>query len=129
MRKTITLNCCIGDLVYKICPKCNDNHNGTCEHCAWEGCALPCSVTNNIYQDGSFNTKPMQVVQLRVNQYNFIYINETWNVHHFGTKIAAEQAIREFKLITEIDDKISRYGTYVEWVRDRDTKIDFNRDI
>lgn len=23
MKKTVTLNCCIGDIVYKICPKCN----------------------------------------------------------------------------------------------------------
>lgn len=25
----------IGETVYKICPKCNDRHNGSCENCAW----------------------------------------------------------------------------------------------
>lgn len=128
MKKTVTLNCCIGDMVYKICPKCNDNHVGTCKNCAWEGCSLPCTVTNIVYKDGSCKSN-LQAVLIKVNDKNFVYVNETWNVHHFGTKIAAEQAIREFKLITEIDDPTTRYGTYVEWVRDRDTKIDFHKDI
>ena len=129
MKKTITLNCCIGDIVYKICPKCNDDHDGTCKHCAWEGCALPCSVTNNIYKDGSFSKNPMQIVPIRVNKFNFVYINETWNVHHFGSKIAAQQALNEFVLITQIKDAHERFGTFLEWVRDRQTDLDFNREV
>ena len=27
-----------GQQIYKICPICNPNHNGSCKHCAWSGC-------------------------------------------------------------------------------------------
>ena len=44
--KLAHLPCKIGDTVYRICPKCNDNHNGNCEGCFWRnnkfghGCSI-----------------------------------------------------------------------------------------
>ena len=36
--KTMLFPTWIGETVYKICPKCNDKHDGSCKNCAWEGC-------------------------------------------------------------------------------------------
>jgi len=40
----IDLPCRLGETVYKICPKCNDKHDGSCENCAWRDCPKPCDV-------------------------------------------------------------------------------------
>lgn len=36
--RLIELPCAVGDTVYRICPKCNDRHDGSCKNCAWASC-------------------------------------------------------------------------------------------
>lgn len=35
--RLVMLPCKVGDTVYRICPKCNDKHDGSCQNCAWLG--------------------------------------------------------------------------------------------
>lgn len=54
MKTTLIAPCYIGDTVYKICPKCNKDHNGDCTHCAWRGTSPHgCDIGVHIWPDGS----------------------------------------------------------------------------
>lgn len=45
----------IGKPYYRICPKCNDDHNGTCKNCAWSSC-LTCEGCRvfGFWNDGQY---------------------------------------------------------------------------
>lgn len=86
----------VGEPVYRICPKCNDKHNESCENCAWRGSLSDCGCTTyGLWSDGQFSPDECTVVPYKV----------TWNyipnlLKHFGktvflTKADAEEALRK----------------------------------
>lgn len=72
------LPCRIGDTVYRICPKCNDAHNGTCLHCAWSGTAGPqgCDVFG-MWENGQFPPEQCTILTWTV-RWNNIPLIEKW---------------------------------------------------
>ena len=124
----IKVNCLIGDTVYKICPKCNDRHNGTCKNCAWGGCIWNyCTIDPYVWFDGSCNEYPKQVVTIKVNENNFIHINEQWNIGYFATKEDCEKAIAEYEAICAISDRKERKAEFDKWYNSRKTDCCFLR--
>lgn len=124
--KDLKVNCLIGDIVYKICPRCNDRHNGTCENCAWSGCIWNyCSIDVKIYEDGSFINNPLQVVKRRVRENDFIHINEQFNVTYFASEEEALKAIAEYDAIRNIEDSNDRYNEFVRWTEGRKSNVSF----
>ena len=70
----------LGKKVYRICPKCNDNHNGNCNNCAWAGCQRPCT-TYGLWEDGQYPKEQCQILEATL----------TWNwmpdfMKHLGNK-------------------------------------------
>lgn len=125
---SINVNCMIGDKVYKICPKCNDRHNGSCKNCAWEGCIWSyCNIEPKIYKDGSFTKSPLQVVQKVVNERNFAHINEEWNIAYFESEQAAQKAIQEYDAISNIENCEERVKSFNEWYQRRKTDVNIER--
>lgn len=87
------LPCKEGDIVYRICPKCNYEHDGSCKNCSWE---------NSLFTHGcdvykSDGTSKRQIVPYKV----------TWNyypnlIEHLGktvflTREEAEQHLLNLK--------------------------------
>ena len=111
----------IGQEIYKICPKCNENHNGTCKHCAWAGCfTAGCDVGVRIYSDGSFGDYKLQIRPYKVTEYNFFTVKNNWNTMFFATQDEAEKALKEYDEIRKIanrDERIKRYDIWVEMKR------------
>ena len=94
----IELPCKVGDTVYKICPKCNERHNGNCENCAWRGCISydGCSVFG-LWGDGQYPPERCTIVPYTMD-YRFIPVV----LKHIGTKIfltreEAEKLLEELK--------------------------------
>lgn len=117
---TIKINCLIGDTVFKMCPKCNEEHNGTCEHCAWRACIWQyCDIDPHVYDDGSYNKNKKQVVEKVVNERNFIHINKLWNIGYFATRADCEKAINEYEAICAIEDKKTRVAEFEKWYNAR----------
>lgn len=79
--------CKEGDIVYRICPKCNDKHNESCENCAWRGSLSDCGCTTyGLWSDGQFPPDECTVVPYKV----------TWNyipnlLKHFGKTVFLTQ--------------------------------------
>lgn len=116
MYKTISVPIWLGDTVYKICPKCNDKHNGTCEHCAWSSAIMNgCDVGVRIYDDGSFNKHPLQILKMQVTERNFFTICKNMGTMYHDSYIKAEKAISEYDKIRNITDKEERYNAYKLW--------------
>ena len=66
--------------VYRICPKCSDNHEGNCRHCAWQFCRKPCT-TYGLWDDGNWPADKCQIIEVTL----------TWEwfpdfVKHLNTK-------------------------------------------
>lgn len=93
-----------GSTIYKICPKCNPNHNGTCEHCAWRGTMNVCDVGVHVWSDGSYNEKELQIVERKIGNRTDFTLFELWNVQYFPTKEAAEKALKEYDEIRNISE-------------------------
>lgn len=123
----LQVNCLIGDTVYKICPKCNPDHNGTCKNCAWQDCCLPCTRGTYIYNDGSFTKNKKQVVEKKVYEEEFVYINKLWNIDFFATREDCEKAIKEYEAICAISDNKERKAEYDKWYNSRKTSVCFER--
>ncbi len=66
----LRLPCKVGDTVYRICPKCNNDHDGSCKNCAWHGSAgmKGCTVYG-LWRDGQFPPHKCTIVPYKV----------TWN--------------------------------------------------
>lgn len=120
MIKEIVLPCLVGDFVYKICPKCNEQHNGTCEHCAWRYCCGPCTVGVRVYGDGSYNKHPLQIVRKRVSSSSLVEFLDYWNIMFFATEKAAKIALEEYDQIRNIQDRDARVAAYNEWEKRRE---------
>ena len=127
--QTIELPCLIGDTVYKICPKCDDDHNGSCKHCAWAGCSVTgCDVGVWIYSDGSHNEHPLQLVPVKVYANNLCNTLEYWNIMFFETKELAEIAMYQYDEIRKTENREERVEKFKAWVEARDAKISLERE-
>ena len=116
MEYAVNIPCLIGDKIYKIRPKCNDNHDGSCEHCAWRGChPHGCDVGVKVWFDGSFNNKPLQVIETKVGRSNFFTVLDYWNIMYFPTREEAERALVEYDAIRSIENRADRIERYQEW--------------
>lgn len=116
--KTINFPVWVGDKVWKICPKCNDRHNGTCEHCAWGPALMSygCDIGPKVYSDGSgCDANKLQLVERTVTEHNLFTICELFGTQYFSSKEDAEQAIAEYTAIYAIEDRNERYNAYVAW--------------
>lgn len=122
--KTIDCNCLIGQYYYKICPKCNDRHNGTCQNCAWQGCMGPCDVNPRVFPDGSHTSHPLQPVKRKLSARDFVQVNSLWNVFYFDNEYDANLAISQIKDIFAEEDKDKRVMRYLEWKYSRLTKFE-----
>lgn len=120
MKVNIQIPVQVGQKVFKICPKCNDEHNGSCKNCAWRGCIWHyCTIDVHVYEDGSFNEHKKQVVETIVTEHNLVHVIDEWNITYFETIEAAEQAIKEYEQIIEIADRHERVAKFDEWYNTR----------
>lgn len=127
-QQIIELPCLVGDMVYKICPKCNENHNGSCKHCAWAGCHVTgCDIGVRIYGDGSYNKHELQIVPVKVNRNNLFNTLEYWNIMFFETESLAKIAMRQYDAIRKMENKEERIEKFKSWVEARDAKISLER--
>lgn len=123
LSKCIELPVKIGDSVYKICPKCNDNHNGSCKNCAWCGCfSGNCVVGVSVWSDGSYTEKPLQIVEKRITDNNISNVYDWWNIMFFDNEIKAKQAMEEYDQIRIIEDKSERVERFRDWYNSRKIK-------
>ena len=62
----------IGETIYKICPKCNPDHNESCNRCAWRGCMslTGCDVFG-LWEDGQYPAEQCTIVP-KIIHWNFI---------------------------------------------------------
>lgn len=124
----VELPCKIGDTVYKICPKCSQNHNGSCQNCAWVGCAGGCDVGVGVWGDGSFNELRLQIVEKKIWESGFVKIVNLWNIQYFATKEEAEIALKEYDFIRKISDRKERKKQYDLWEEKRSIGNIFTRE-
>lgn len=92
----VRLPCKVGDTVYRICPKCNDKHEGSCEHCAWETSASNrgCTVYG-LWGDGQFPPDECTIVPYKV-FWNYVpNLLEKFGKTVFLTREEAEKALEE----------------------------------
>lgn len=62
----------IGKTIYKICPKCNSDHNESCNRCAWKGCMTMtgCDVFG-LWNNGEYPADKCTIVP-KILHWNFI---------------------------------------------------------
>ena len=121
--------CKVGQTVYKICPKCNKDHNGTCERCAWRGCHMTgCDVGVRVWRGGSHGEYDLQIVPRKVTENSIITIFEWWNIMYFATEEEANTAKEEYDAIRKIADRNERYETYKAWEEKREMRYAFLED-
>lgn len=92
----LMLPCKIGDTVYRICPKCNDRHDGSCEHCAWQytGGITGCTVFG-LWSDGQYPAEKCTVVPWHVGWNNMPVVIEKLGQRIFLTREEAEERLAE----------------------------------
>lgn len=115
--KTMNFPVWLDDPVWKICPKCNDRHDGSCEHCAWGPSLMPygCDIGVRIYPDGSFTNGPLQVIKAKVTKRNLLTVCNNFGTVYFATKEVAEAAMQAYDNIRKIVDRKERYNAFVDW--------------
>ena len=96
--RLVELPCAIGDMVYRICPKCNDHHDGSCVGCAWQFSASHrgCDVYG-LWKDGQYHPEECTIVPYKV-EWNYIpnlleHIGKT----AFLTPEAAQEALKKME--------------------------------
>lgn len=98
--KAVELPCKVGDVVYRICPKCNDKHDSSCNNCAWASCITNCGCdVFGLWDDGQYPAHNCTIVPYKV----------SWRwmpslLKHFGSKIFLTRAEAEAKL-KELEEK------------------------
>lgn len=118
--------CKVGQTVYKICPKCNKDHNGSCERCAWRGCFMTgCDVGVRVFFDGSHGGYDLQIVPYKVTEHRFVTIIKFWNIMFFASTEEAETAKAEYDAIRKIEDRHERYEAYKVWATKREKHYAF----
>lgn len=121
--KSIQIPVKVGQKVFKICPKCNDRHNGSCKDCEWSGAIWHyCHIDVMVYDDGSFNEHKNQIVPMFVTEHNLFHIIDEWNITYFDNIKEIERAIKEYEQIIEITDRCERVKQFKEWCCKRKIK-------
>lgn len=94
--RLVVLPCKVGDTVYRICPKCNDKHDGSCENCAWRSCMTNCGCTTyGLWGDGQYPPDECTIVPYKV-FWNYIpNMIEKFGKTVFLTREDAERALKE----------------------------------
>lgn len=106
----------IGQKVFKICPKCNDNHNGNCMHCAWRGCfSNGCDIGVKIYPDGSYCEHELQIIEYTVSERTFFNVKKYWKTMFYPTLEDAQSGLKEYDTIRKIPDKDKRVKYFERW--------------
>ncbi len=92
----LRLPCRVGETVYRICPKCNDKHNGSCSGCAWENSATAhgCQVYGNV---GTKTLMGCQIVPYKVSWEYLPSLMEDLGKTVFLTRKEAEQKLEEIQ--------------------------------
>lgn len=115
--KTVTVPVLVGDTVYKICPVCNDQHVGSCQHCAWRGChPHGCDIGVKVWFDGSCEEKPLQIIERVVTRDNYITVLDNYGTMYFSNRVLAEEQMKTYDYIRNIPDRHDRYEEYKHWV-------------
>lgn len=112
----VNFPCEVGQIVYKICPKCNAEHNNSCKNCAWCGCSMHyCDINFRVYQDGSCMQNQFQLVPIKVTRDNLIQIVEYFGVYYFATEQEGNSVIKLFDYIKKLEkkDRISAYEEFI----------------
>lgn len=91
----LRLPCRVGETVYRICPKCNDNHNGSCSGCAWEYSAAAHGCL--VYGNAGTKTMKCQIVPYRVSWEYLPSLMEDLGKTVFLTRKEAEQRLEEIQ--------------------------------
>lgn len=94
----LKLPCAVGDTVYRICPKCNDSHNGSCKNCAWENsCSNRGCTVYGVWKDGQYPMGECTIVPYKV-FWNYIpNLLENIGKRVFLTREEAEAALKELE--------------------------------
>lgn len=126
MSKIIKFPVWVGDTVYKICPKCNDKHNGSCKNCAWSDAiqSYGCDIGPEMYPDGSGLDKTMQIVKKEVTEQNLFTICELFGIQYFESIKDAKEAMNEFARIRDIQDKDERIRQFNEFTEETHVDIE-----
>lgn len=96
--RLLKLPCAVGDTVYRICPKCNDSHDGSCKNCAWENsCSNRGCTVYGGWKDGQYPMGECTIVPYKVS-WNYIpNLLENIGKRVFITREEAEAALRELR--------------------------------
>ena len=96
--KLLKLPCAVGDTVYRICPKCNDYHDGSCKNCAWENsCSNRGCTVYGGWKDGQYPMGECTIVPYKVS-WNYIpNLLENIGKRVFPTREEAEIALKELE--------------------------------
>lgn len=87
--------CKIGDTVYRICPKCSDIHDGSCEGCAWYGAIFKNGC--NIYGYDSKKGVKSQIIPYKVSWEYIPNLIENIGENVFLTYEEADQKLKELQ--------------------------------
>jgi hypothetical protein len=88
----------IGEYVHKICPKCNDRHDGSCDNCAWKSACFQngCSVFG-LWGDGQYPPDQCTIVPFKIHWNSIPTIAKQLGKKCFFTKEQAEAALARMK--------------------------------
>lgn len=91
----VRLPCKVGDTVYRICPKCNPKHDGSCEHCAWKGTGGigGCAVFG-MWGDGQYPAEKCTIVPWVASWHRMETIIRFLGERIFLTREKAEAALK-----------------------------------
>lgn len=94
--RLLKLPCAMGDTVYRICPKCNDSHNGSCKNCAWENsCSNRGCTVYGGWKDGQYPIGECNIVPYKVSWDYIPNLFENIGKRVFLTREKAEAALKE----------------------------------
>lgn len=98
LERAVELPCKVGDIVYRICPKCNDNHNNSCKNCAWASSITNCGCTTyGLWGDGQYPAEKCTVVPYKVEWRYVPNLLDNFGVKIFSTREQAEARLKELK--------------------------------
>ena len=85
----------VTDNIYRICPKCNEQHNGNCDGCSWQFAATKqgCRIYG-LWSDGQFPVEKCTVVPYAVTWEYIPNLLEHLGKTAFLTKDEAEKILK-----------------------------------
>ena len=92
--RLVELPCNVGDIVYRICPKCNENHEGSCKNCAWGSAWFQngCDVFG-LWESGEYPANKCTIVPYEVTWNLVPVVRDFIGKRIFLTREAAEAAL------------------------------------